>query len=37
MDIKKLSSEIIDALIEVHKVLGLDCWNLLMSNAHGMS
>jgi len=36
MDINKLSSEIISVSIEVHKVLGLDCWNLLMRNAHAM-
>ena len=37
MDINKLSSEITSVSIEVHKVLGLNCWNLLMSNAYAMS
>mgnify|MGYP001546237520 CR=1 FL=1 len=37
MDINKLSSEIIRAAIEVHKALGLDCWNLFMRDAYAMS
>jgi hypothetical protein len=37
MDINELSNEIIDAAIEVHKALGQDFWNLLMSKAYVMS